>query len=140
MGTCSKDPIGFGDGMNLFSYNMQLSLTDPLGTFAKMPTSGCGDEPDYDPDPWNKAPEINESCNCYAYACNDRREFPVDGKWPTPSSPYGKGAKIRCPTLFSRTVSDTGGTASSCDTPCNCGSYKIMVYAGGHAGAIETER
>lgn len=120
--------------MNLFACNMQLSLTDPLGTFAKMPTSGCGDEPDYEPDPWNKNPEIKESCNCYAYACNDRRVFPVDGKWPEPGSPYDEDSKIRCPTLFSKTISDTGGKASSCDEPCKCGSYKVMVYVGGSFG------
>lgn len=119
--------------MNLFSCNMQLSLTDPLGTFAKMPTSGCGDEPDYDPDPWNKNPEIKESCNCYAYACNDRREFPVDGKWPVPGDAE-EGGRYSCGPWFEKTKHDTGGAAASCDKPCKCGSYKVMVYVGGTYG------
>jgi hypothetical protein len=102
-----------------------------------LPTSG--DEPPYEPGEWNSDDDILFGSNCYAYACNDKRETPHPGKPDKPQpgdhAQIGPCRTVTCKSIFDRVRADArvqgkNVAKHSCDSACPSGTYKAMLVLG----------
>jgi hypothetical protein len=100
-----------------------------------------GDEPEYNPERYNKYPGIKESHNCYTYAFNylnlprgkkcDKKSCPLPFPQPGRASGYPKWSQVkgkRCPDVLSRIMGDVpGSTLTTFEKKCPAKTRKIAL-------------
>jgi hypothetical protein len=100
-----------------------------------------GDEPEYDPQRYNKYPGIKESHNCYTYAFNylklpkgkkcDKDSCPLPFPQPGRAAGYPKWSEVkgkRCPDVLSRIMGDVpGSTLTTFEKKCPAKTRKIAM-------------
>jgi hypothetical protein len=131
------DPVRYIDPSGL---DAQGDAPSPANGPKFMPTSGCGDEPLYNPRLWNdrlgdaQGP-IEDSNNCYSYAVNDPYNHPPGKPQPGEQSgnpwynnPLLPDGSININAIAAGAISD-GLKSTDCDKPCPCGQHKVaLVY------------
>ena len=89
-----------------------------------LPTSGS--EPPYEPEKWNKEPEIDNN-NCYAYATNIQgKSFPRPGRAGGKSPPMPGKPGYDCPAFIAAAEAD-GLVKVDCDKACPKDSFKVAL-------------
>jgi hypothetical protein len=77
----------------------------PIGPVAACPLQKNPDAPLYEPDKWNKDPNIKNSTNCYAYAMDSRTGHPVGDK-PQPGQKSSTASTLDCASLKAAVLAD----------------------------------
>ena len=89
-----------------------------------LPTSGS--EPPYEPNNWNKVPEINNN-NCYSYATNIMGNgFPNPGRAGGKEAPNPGKPGFNCANVVAAAESD-GLIKADCDKACPKCSFKVAL-------------
>lgn len=90
----------------------------------QLPKSGS--EPPYEPNKWNKNPEVKEN-NCYAYATNTMgKSFPRPGRAGGQNPPLPGQRGYNCANFVAAAESD-GLVKTDCDKACPKCSYKVAL-------------